>query len=195
MFDLSQASEGRDESTPLVIYQKPGIADNVVISDVVLEYTTKNNVQYMRLITKGANGEVGKGPQMYLSTDIKNNTDGTPKKTSGWGVTARVLTDLIKATHNVTEEVATPMIKGIETPQALIEKVSALLVGKPFRAKFKGATSAKGYIFAELSQSESMRVEPTKMKFNESYDIKPYEGPMTTSTENKEVPIVDNLPF
>ncbi len=182
MFDLNQASEGRENTG--INYQTPGIFDNVRVSEVVLEKTIKNSVPYMRLITDSPEGTTGTSAKMFLSTDVKTNPDGSPKKTSGWGVTARNLVDLLKATHNVDEETAKGLISGITTPDALVKKVSALLVGKPFRAKFGGETSSKGYIFAVIRQVESMKVEPTKMKFNKEWDVKPYTG--VTSTDSTE---------
>lgn len=184
MFNLSEASAGNTGS----IYQQPGIYDNVVISEVVLEKTTKNDVPYMKFITKGPNGEIGNSPKMFLSTDVKEG-----KKTSGWGVTARNLVDWIKATYNVDEDTAKTKITNINSQEQLIQTVSALLVGKPARVKFKGVTSTKGTIFAEVGQVESMRVTPTAMRYDASRDIKAYEG--TTSTTVSNVPDMDALPF
>lgn len=194
MFDLSQASEGSVQ----INYQKVGIYDNVMISEVVLEKTTKNFIDYMRLITKGTNGEVGTSAKMFLSTEIKNNEDGTPKKTSGWGVTARNLIELIKSTNNIDEDSAVAMIKGIPSKETLAQKVSAILVGKPFRGKFKGTTNEKGYIYPELSQSESMRVNPTKMYFDATRDVKPYILPSNTTNSFETSSVnsdIDPLPF
>lgn len=178
MFDLNQASEGNVSLN----YQTTGVHDNIMVSEVVLEKTSANQVDYMRLVTKGSAGEVGTSPKMFLGTEIKEG-----KKTSGWGVTARNLVDLIKATHNVDEETAKSMIKGIASKEELAAKVSALLVGKPFRAKFKGVTTSKGTIIAELGQAESMRITPTKMVFNALRDIKPYSGPVESSLTDEPV--------
>lgn len=171
MFDLKDAPEAN--ALPEISYQKPGIYDNVVISEVVLEQTNANHIPYMRVITQGTNGEQGSGPRMFLSTDVKPG-----KKTSGWGVTARNLTDWLMATHNVEEAEAKTMITGVASNEALVTKVSALLVGRKFRAKFKGETSQKGNIYAMLAQAESMKVpsESTKLKYSETYDIKPYQS-------------------
>lgn len=188
MFDLNQASEGSVQ----VNYQKTGIFDNVTVSEVVLEKTAANNVPYMRLVTKGADGAIGSSSRMFLSTEVREG-----KKTSAWSITARNIVDLIKATHNVDDDTAKGMITNINSQEALVQKVSALLVGKPFRAKFKGVTSSKGLIYAELGQAESMRTTPTNMKFNVERDIKPYEGTVVvTSKENVgSTSSIDDLPF
>lgn len=185
MFNLSEASEG---STQLS-YQTPGIYDNVSISEVVLEETSTNKVPYMKLVTKGANGEIGQSPKMFLSTDVKPG-----KKTSGWGVTARNLVDLLKATYNISDDEAKSKMPSVNSAQELIEKVSALLVGKSFRAKFKGVTSSKGLVYAELGQAESMRVENTAMRYDPARDIKPFEGTTTVSTTDA-IGGNDALPF
>lgn len=171
MFNLSDAPEGN--TLPVTVYQKTGIFDNVVISEVVLEHSSKAGVPYMRVITQGVNGEIGSGPKMYFSTDVKEG-----KRTSGWGVTARSLTDWIMSTHNVDEVTAQDLMKEIPTIDAAIKKVSALLVGRKFRAKFKGETSQKGNIYAILAQTESMQVplESSRLKYSADYDIKPYTG-------------------
>jgi hypothetical protein len=123
---------------------------------------------------------------MFLSTTV-----GEGKQTSAWAITARNLVDLIVATHGVSEAEAKGMIK-VENEQQLINKVSALLVGKPFRAKFKGEEGAKGGVFASLALVESMKVSPTTLKFNPEKDIKKYTGPAVTTS----APAVDaNLPF
>jgi len=187
MFDINQASEGSVQ----INYQKVGIFDNVKISEVVLEETSKAAVPYMRLKTIGADGALGTSPKMFLSTDVKQG-----KKTSGWGVTARNIIDLIKATHNVEEDAAKAMIAQIPDANALITKISAILVGKPFRAKFKGRVTEKGTTIAELGQVESMRVETTKMSFNVLRDITPYSGPVSTTVDSEDLHVSnDPLPF
>lgn len=187
MFNLSEASEGNTQ----LLYQTIGIHDNVMISEVVLEETSEKRVPYMKLVTKGANGEIGQSPKMFLGTEVKPG-----KKTSGWGVTARNLVDLIKATYNISEDEAKSKITNITSSEELIQKVSALLVGKPFRAKFKGVTSSKGLVFAELGQAESMRVENTAMHFDPIRDTKPFAGAITTVINTTEgINSNDNLPF
>jgi len=182
MFNLNEASAANTGST----YQQPGIHENVMISEVVLEKTTKNDVPYMKFITKGPNGEIGNSPKMFLSTEVKEG-----KKTSGWGVTARNLVDWIKATYNVDEDTAKSKITNVNSHEQLVQVVSALLVGKPARVKFKGVTSSKGSIFAEVGQVESLRVNPTAMRYDPSRDIKAYDGVTTTAN-----PIaIDGLPF
>lgn len=173
MFDLNNATE---KSTG-PIYQRPGISDNVKVSKVSTDKTLTNKVPYLQLDTIGENGEVGKSTRMFLSTEKKEG-----KKTSAWAVTARNLVDLISVTHNVSEDEAKAMIK-VESIEALVLKLSAILVGRPFRAKFKGTQTAKGAIIAELAGVESMNVsrEETRLRFDEVRDIEKYQGPAPTS--------------
>ncbi len=95
MFNLSDAAEANTSSQ--VSYQKPGIFDNVVISEVGLKHAA-NGSPYIRMSTSGANGEIGNSTRMFLGTEVKEG-----KKTSGWGVTARNLINLLMAIYNVEE--------------------------------------------------------------------------------------------
>lgn len=186
MFDLNQASEGRVS----INYQTPGIFDNVVISEFVLEETSANKVPYIRYKTLGNGGEVGSSPKMFLSTDVKEG-----KKTSGWGVTARNIMELIKVTHNVDDAAAKTMMPAVSSKEELSQRLSALLINKPFRTKFKGRTTEKGNIIAEVAQVESMRVSPTKMFFNPNRDIEPFSGTTTVGSGSGLTPANDGLPF
>ena len=94
------------------------------------------------------------------------------------------------AATNVSEEEAKAKIN-VENETQLVAKVSAILIGKPFRGKFKGEQSQKGLVFAHLAQVESMEVAPTKMKFNADKDIKKYEGNGAINT----APVSSDLPF
>lgn len=184
-FDLNAASEKSVPTGPQ--YQRPGIADNTRISKVSVEKTSVQQIDYLQLETTGPNGEVGKSGKMFLSTDTKPG-----KKTSAWSVTARNLTDLIMATHNVDEDAAKSMIK-VNSVDELVRVVSSLLVGRPFRAKFKGTQNEKGTVYAELSGVESMSVTPenTRLRFDASRDIIKYQ-PVAVATETK---TTDDLPF
>jgi len=167
-FDLKEASE--KVSGP--VYQRPGISENVKISKAYLDKTLTNQVSYLQLETVGANGEIGKSSRMFLSTDKKEG-----KKSSAWAVTARNLTDLIMATHNVSEEEAQDMIK-VDNTEQLVTKVSAILVGRVFRAKFKGVETAKGALIAELAGVESMKVDAseTKLRYDANRDVVKFQG-------------------
>ena len=164
-FDLNQASEKLQGTGKT--YQRPGVYENVVIETIVAE-TNKNGNDYIQMTTVGANGEAGRSPQMYLTQ-------------AAWPMTARNFTDLIMATNNVSEDEAKAMIK-VDTKEQLANKLSALIIGKKFRAKFKGDESSTGTIFANLGGSESMQVskENSKLFFNELKDIKRYEGASQT---------------
>lgn len=185
MFDLKEKSE--KNTGP--IYQRPGVSENVKISKVSIEKTLTNQVPYLQLETVGSGGEVGKSSRMFLSTDKKEG-----KKSSAWAVTARNLTDLITSTHNVSEDDASAMIK-VDTTDQLLAKVSAILVGRPFRAKFKGTETARGAVIAELAGVESMNVpaSETRLRYDATRDITRYQGPAMAPVAN--VANVDDLPF
>lgn len=188
-FNLKDAGEKSSIS-----YQRTGIFENVQVTSVLLEKSSQKQVPYIKLVTKGPDGEVGQSNKMFLSTTV-----GEGKKTSAWAITARNLVDLIVATHNCSEDEAKAMI-AVESETQLVNKVSALLIGKPFRAKFKGEEGNKGngVIFASLAQVESMKVpaSETALRYSDMKDIKRYEGPaistgpVTTNT----LPEAD-LPF
>jgi hypothetical protein len=191
MFDLNAASAQPTGKK----YQEVGIYDNVKISGVELNKTTVNQVPYLRLLTEGENGEIGSSAKLFLSTTAKNENSQ-----SAWSVTARNLVNLIKATHNVDEDKAKAMIdpSKLKNEEDLRNKVQNLLVGRPFRAKFKGETSQKGYVFAVLAQPESMKITETKMKFDPAKDIKaftPFAGQNTLEANVVPVSDTDENPF
>lgn len=189
-FNLSAASE----KSKGPVYQRPGIEDNVRISKVSIEETSLNKVKYLQLETTNSRGEIGKTTRMFLSTDTKPG-----KKCSGWSISARNLADLIGVTHNVDDETAKGMINITEGSEQekinkLVNKVSALLVGKPFRAKFRGEETRSGAIIAEIQAVESMNVaaENTRLRFDATKDIKKYEGSATVSQTAE---VAGDLPF
>jgi hypothetical protein len=214
-FNLNDAPESNfpvtnTTNTPKSTYQKPGIYDNVRITEVVLGASSLNKIPYLELRTAGDNGELGKSNRMWLSTTIGKNLDGSPKKTSGWGITARNIVDLIIATHNVTRDEAKSMIDITEenkekAQQMLVNKISNLLVGRPFRAKFKGEQGkpredgSAGLVFATLDLVESMNIpkESSVLRFDSVRDVKAYtawNSPAETESNTNSVE-QDSLPF
>lgn len=185
-FNLNDAPEQTTQQNTGVLYQQAGISDNVRVGEVVLLKTSINQVQYMEIRTIGENGEMGKSNKMFFSQDIKEG-----KKTSGWGVTANNIINLIMSTHNIEREEAKKFDLG-NTPETVVANVAKILVGKPFRAKFKGEQSQTGtLVFATLDSTESMEVvkSDSKLKFDASRDIKRNEY-QTQSTSK-----MDSLPF
>ena len=175
-FDLNSAAEKLQSTN----YQTTGIFDNVVVSKVTQGVSANGN-KYIQLETTGANGELGRSQDMYL-------TD------KAWPVTGRTILELIKATHKIEEDEAKSKIK-VETEDQLAAKESVLLVGRKFRAKFRGQETSKGAIIAQLGGQESMRVarEVTSLKFNPEKDIRKYQG---TSALGVTTPAnIDALPF
>lgn len=165
-FNLNAASEKLTTT-----YQTPGIA-TVEFTEVLLEKTKANGVAFIKLVTKNENGDLGHSSQMFLSTDVKPG-----KKMAAWNVTARNLVDILTSAHNCDEPTAKDMIAAT-SEEDLKNKLSARLVGRKVRAKFKGETSQKGNIFAILSQTESAQVplEQSRLKFDKDRDIKPFQG-------------------
>lgn len=184
MYDLNAASEKLVSN-----YQEPGIFDNVKISDIKLGETSVNKVSYIELHTVGDKGALGKSNKMFLSTDVKEG-----KKMSAWSITARNLVDLISITNNTSEEEAKGAIKGVESKEQLVSKLSAILVGKPFRAKFKGEISEKGLTFATLDSIESMSTpkEQSRLRFNPDRDIKKH---VNANPAPQQGAVASDLPF
>lgn len=187
MFNLKDASEKITNE-----YQKPGIT-NVTFTGVVLEKTKTNQVPFIKLQTKSDSGEIGNSSQMFLSTEKKAG-----KSMAAWNVTARNLVDILKSAHNCDDDAAKAMI-AVESQDQLVTKLSALLVGKKVRAKFKGETSEKGNIFAILSQTESLHVAPeaSSLKFDAARDIKSFQGIPQNNTTTESFSTANNtdLPF
>lgn len=191
-FNLNDAPEKTNNTNyEKKAYQQPGIYDNVKITEVVLGKSSLRSIPYMQLKTVGPNGELGRSNNMWLSTTVGKNLDGSPKKTSGWGVTARNLIEMIVATHNISHEEARAIQlvpdneNNTEKLHALlVNKVSALLIGKPFRGKFKGEQGkpredgTPGLIYTTLDLVESMNIpaSESKLRFDPAKDIKMYEG-------------------
>lgn len=200
-FNLNDAPEPNvNTNINIKQYQKPGIFDDVRVTEVVLGASSLNKVPYLEIRTVGANGEIGKSNRMWLSNTIGKNLDGTPKKTSGWGVTQRNLLDLIMATHNISREEAKPKLDVSDENkekayQKLVDTVSRLLVGKPFRGKFKGEQGkpredgSAGAIFATLDLVESMNVpkESSSLRFDVTRDVKAHIS-HAVSADNSDLP-------
>lgn len=190
-FDLKDAAPESKQSQ----YQRPGIYDNIKVTEVTLGAASTGS-KYIQFATIGADGSVGKSPQMYLNGA---GEPVNPEKPTAWSITARNLKTYLASTHNVTLEEAAGMISGVASPEQLQTKVPALLVGKLFRGKFSGVQTSKGAIIAELSGSESMRVpsDETKLKYDAVRDTKLYKGTPQTGVEAVMQPTSgnDDLPF
>lgn len=188
-FNLSDAGEQKVVNT--IQYQRPGVYDNTVITKVNLGKASTGS-QYLQFETLGANGEIGKSPQMYLNNEAKS--DGKP---TAWSITARNLRNYIMNTHNVSVEDADQMIQNVETAEQLQVKVSALLVGRKFRAKFIAVQTSTGKTIAELGGSESMIVpkEESRLRYDEVKDFRPYKGQIQTTDATSTVEETSDLPF
>lgn len=210
-FSLKNAPESNfnknntnSETTPRVAYQKPGIEDNLVVQSVTLGFSSLNKVPFIQLNTVNTKGEIGKSNRMWLSTTKNKNLDGSEKSMTGFDITARNIVDLIVVTHNISRDEA----KQIELVpegesntekihQLLINKLSNLLVGRPFRGKFKGEQARRqdgtpGSVYATLDLVESMTVskEESRLRFSQERDVKLLEE-TTTTTDSKN----EDLPF
>jgi hypothetical protein len=172
-FNLKQ-----EEGSNKVEYQKPGVYDNVVVTEVVLGKSSFKKTTYIELKTLGQNGEVGKSNKMYLST-VPSGTNTV----AAWDITKRNIGDIVLATNNLTKQevgeielVPSNTTADIEEQyNMLAKKVASLVVGKPFRAKFKGEQNKEGgIIFSTLDKVEHMNVPKAAsgLRFNEQYDIK-----------------------
>lgn len=180
-FSLKQDENTTNSNgSPRVEYQKPGIYDNVRVTEVILGKSTIKGSPFIQLKTVGQNGEVGRSTSMYLNTTI-----GEGKKMAAWDMTKKNIADLILATNNISkQEIETIELVPANTTESvekqyemLAQKVSSLIVGKPFRAKFKGEQSQTGTIFATLDKAENMQVPKlaSSLRFNEATDIKLFE--------------------
>ena len=198
-FNLN-VDDSTNETSNNVSYQKAGVYDNVKITEIISGKSNVKQTPYIRMKTINQNGEVGQSAYMYLSSEI-----GEGKKMSGWHMTARNINDLIVATHNISRDEA----KAIELAPSnepndekyismLINKLSSLLVGRPFRAKFKGEqTKEDGTIFATLDRVESMNVpsEVSGLKFNKDKDLKMFISPDKVNSSIGTAVKNDDLPF
>lgn len=165
-FNLNSASENKSNGKS---YQEVGVFDNVKITAINSAINSNGN-KYIQMETVNEKGEVGRTPQMYVTE-------------KAWPITARSLVNLTMAINDVSEEEA-KKDSNFSTLEQLTSKLSALLVGKPFRAKFKGEESSRGTIIAQLDTRygiESMKVpkEQSKLTFNEERDIRKYVAPQT----------------
>lgn len=168
-FSLNNVPE--TPTKPQVNYQKPGIVENLKVTEVVLLETGTNKVPYMEIRTESPDGAIGRSSKMFFSTDVKPG-----KKMSGWDVSARNIRDFITATHNVNSNTAKELFGTPNSKESIVNKVSALLVGRTFRGKFKGEQGANGSIYSSIGQVESMIVpkEESRLKYNPDTDIKKY---------------------
>lgn len=183
MFSLNVESKfdnNNNSDKPKVSYQNPGIYENVKIVEIVFGKSSIKQTPFIQLITSGTNGEIGKSSRMYLSS-----TASEGKEQTAWTVTASTLMRIIGATNNMTQdelkniEFAPNVSDPEEAYKILIQKLSTYLIGKPFRAKFKGEqTKENGLVYAVLNSTESMLIpkENSRLKYDAASDIKYFTG-------------------
>jgi hypothetical protein len=184
-FSLKQ-EEGTVQVNKYPDYQKPGIFDNIRITEIKFGRSSVKGSPYVLMHTVGENGEVGKSNRMWLTTEKGQNPDGSFKSQSGWSITAKNIVDLICATHDMPRSQA-ELIELVPSNESNIDKqyeslvntISTLLIGKPFRGKFKGEQSASGTVYATLDKVESMKIPKVSsgLRFSEQYDIKLFAQP------------------
>jgi hypothetical protein len=197
MFNFNDAVE--ENKKPEVSYIKsPGIYENVKAVKTSIEETSKNNVPYLKITFETSTGDLGFSNKMFLGND-KEKAEREGKKATGFQVTARNIINLVKATNNVDDETAKGMLGDPASHEELAQQVAALIVGKAFRAKFRGERDAKGRVWPYWAESESMRVEKdnSKLRYNEQYDIRNQQGvTVVEGTEAINSPEGnDDLPF
>lgn len=190
----NKVSKPRDPNTS---YNAPGIYDNVVITDIKVDTTPGRN-HYIVPLTKSPEG-LGRSRKMYLNTDVKEG-----KTTSAWKITARQIVEIIKATNNFDDTQAKNSLGNLNlaadgvniNAEELAAKLSAVIVGKPFRAVFHGEqrTNAEGVtrVYTEMMYVESMNVPKaeSKLKFDATIHIKTVSVNTTTATAT-----TGDLPF
>lgn len=196
-FSLKSKEESNSSTNakPRIEWQTPGIFDNVKITEIKQGKSSIKGSPYIQMMTIGVNGEIGNSSKMYLST-----TPSEGKTRSAWDVTAGNLVDLIIATKNIsrTEAEAISLVPDNEPSvekqhEMLVHKLSTLLVGHPFRAKFKGEQSKEGgIVYATLDRVETMNIpkEASRLRFDSKYDIKMFNQEVEQAAQK-----VDGLPF
>lgn len=172
----NKVSKPRDPNTS---YNAPGIYDNVVITDIKVDTPDGRN-HYIVPLTKSPEG-LGRSRKMYLNTDVKEG-----KTTSAWKITARQIVEIIKAANNWDDTQAKNSLGNLNlaadgvniNAEELAAKLSAVIVGKPFRAVFHGEkrTNAEGItrVYTEMMYVENMNVPKaeSKLKFDAAIHIK-----------------------
>jgi hypothetical protein len=190
----NKVSKPRDPNT---LYNAPGIYDNVVITDIKVDTTPGRN-HYIVPLTKSPEG-LGRSRKMYLNTDVKEG-----KTTSAWKITARQIVEIIKASNNWDDTQAKNSLGNLNlsadgvniNAEELAAKLSAVIVGKPFRAVFHGEqrTNAEGVtrVYTEMMYVESMNVPKaeSKLKFDPAIHVKTVSVNTTTATAT-----TGDLPF
>lgn len=190
----NKVSKPRDPNTS---YNAPGIYDNVVITDIKVDTTPGRN-HYIVPLTKSPEG-LGRSRKMYLNTDVKEG-----KTTSAWKITARQIVEIIKASNNWDDTQAKNSLGNLNlaadgvniNAEELAAKLSAVIVGKPFRAVFHGEqrTNAEGVtrVYTEMMYVESMNVPKaeSKLKFDPTIHVKTVSVNTTPATAT-----TGDLPF
>ena len=189
-FNLKQENSNSQQSIQpnKVRYQRPGIYDNVKITEILFGKSSVKQTPYIQLKTVNNLDEVGNSSRMYLS-----NTRAEGKQTTAWTITAKNLINLIISTNNISKQEAEniELVSPSETNPdkmyaQLVNKLSSLLIGKPFRAKFIGEqTKENGIVYASLDRSESMSIPASQsyLKFDESKDVKLFATTATTAED------------
>jgi len=102
-FNLKQENSNSQQSTQpnKVRYQRPGIYDNVKITEILFGKSSVKQTPYIQLKTVNNLDEVGNSSRMYLS-----NTRAEGKQTTAWTITAKNLINLIISTNNISKQEA-----------------------------------------------------------------------------------------
>ncbi len=183
MLDLNDAKE--EGTLNENKYQEVGVWDNIRINTIMSGKSFTKQTPFIRIGTEGPNGELCESGDMYVSTDVKEGST-----LSAWSVTARKLVNLIMAVTGKSEDEAKAACKAADADD-LAKKLSAILVGKPFRGVFYGeeiqgkegknnwvkayfAINGTNKVKASTNYAaESMKVakSASKLKFDESKHV------------------------
>jgi hypothetical protein len=151
---------------------------------------------------KVGTNSVGNG---YVDITVKNEDGSTAqnryslsqtvnpgKQKCAWDITKNQLFQLCIAT-GTTQEKFKEKTSNVTTQEQLVEVLSALSVGKPFRIKligeetiYKNSTFVRAK-FANGRFAETIGTNPTNLKFNPERDIKRLPPVVSTTVSTEEV--------
>ena len=178
MFDFSTAETNKNNFKETI---KPGI-HNVKITSLTNGLSAQKQSPYIEFTVETADNSELKH-QYYLSTVIN------PGKTmSAWDASKNSILSITSASLSLDEASAKSKMPPANSVEELAQKLAILLVGKEFRLKVNGEEkiSGKGNLYVASSFAngvfcESSKVAETKLKFDETKNIKRLPAGMVKS--------------
>lgn len=169
-------------------YQSAGIAEKVVITDVVLNENATYNTKSLSLKTMNSENQEGQSKRLSLNNVLKDGSQIT-----AWEITAKYLISVIMSATGKSLEEARVILRA-ENEQKLVENLKSEILNKPFRGLFTSKEYQPGKFAIELYATEPvggtrLYFDPTNPKHNSRLPQADATSPDSATAKK------DDLPF